>query len=195
MRYALLALLLLSASPLWAQQADSGTHIGIGVRVNDVFGSLISFDEGFIGGGTTLLVPININGRFKLEPELGFGRNSTDGDDFEISTSQFTVGVGILAMAPRGDFALYGGGRLRYTKFTQELDFGGFGGSREQSSSSFGIAPVVGGEHFFSRWFSLGAEAGIEYRTFGSEEDGDEDDADRSSIATLGSVFARFYFN
>ncbi len=197
-------LLLLVAAPLYAQQ-DQGTQIGVGVRVNDLLSNLVASDLGLSGDAffidsATLLVPININGTVRIEPEIGYGRASASRDrddfDFKATTSILSLGVGVMPLLRRGnDTFLYAGGRVRFYQLKRTVEVGSpFGGDDERSDSSFGIAPVAGGEYFFSDWFSLGGEAGLEYRSVNTDED-DEQEIDQSSLSTLGAVYVRFYFN
>ena len=196
MRYFLLALLIcLATTPLKAQQ-DAGTHIGVGVRLANVFVFNRGFLDGEFANGATLLVPININDRLRVEPEIGFSRSTSESDLYDATTSQYVLGIGIMPLIPRGNFTLYAGGRFRYVNASQDESSGPFGGDREISTSGISLAPIVGGEFFFARWFSLGGEAGFEYRTSSSEDSVvEEDSSDSSSFGTTGAVHVRFYFN
>lgn len=192
--FALLVLAGFAATPLHAQ-SDARGGFGVGVRVTNV----LVLDAGFFGGapstgGPTLLFPIAVSDGFRIEPEFGFSSSDSD----EVESTQFTLGLGLLPTFQRGAFTLYTGGRFRYVSSSREFTVP-FGPSAESSTTGFGIAPVVGGEHHFSRWFSLGAEAGLGYTSLSAEQDdtfGDEDeDLETSSFSTQGSVFLRFYFN
>lgn len=197
MRFAPFLLVALFITPLQAQSADAMAPFGLGIRVNDFLSSIASVADGssLSSGGATLLVPINVNAAFRIEPEIGFGRFSdgTSDGDFTVSYTQFRTGVGLMRLIPNDDYVLYVGGRLQYSRATNSVDFPG-DNDDEESQSAFGLGPVVGGEHYFSSRFSLGGEAGLFYRSFSSELDGEESDTDTSSINTVGSVFLRFYF-
>jgi hypothetical protein len=197
MRLPLFLLAALFVTPVQAQQADAIAPFGIGIRVNDFLSSIASVADGggLSSGGATLLVPINVGPSFRIEPEIGFGRftNSSSDGDISITFTQFRTGVGLMRLIPNGDYVLYAGGRLQYTRLTDSVEFSG-GNDDEESQSVFGLGPVVGGEHYFSSRFSLGGEAGLFYRSYDSESDGEESNIDTSSINTVGSVFLRFYF-
>lgn len=197
MRFTPFLLIVLFAAPLHAQSTEAMAPFGIGIRVNDFLSSIASVAEGssFSSGGATFLVPINTGPSFRIEPEIGFGRfTSSLGDaDFEATATQFRTGVGLMRLIPNGDYVLYAGGRLQYSRTTESLEIAGES-VEDDTQSSFGFGPVVGGEHYFSSRFSLGGEAGLFYRSYSSESDGNESDIDTSSINTVASVFLRFYF-
>lgn len=69
MRYLSLALLLcFAAAPLHAQD-DSGTRVGVGIRVNDLLSDLLSasfFEGELLSSGAILLVPIDVRGAFRV---------------------------------------------------------------------------------------------------------------------------------
>ena len=194
MRCSALILFLLLAGPASAQDARGG--FGVGVRVTNV----LVVNSGLFGDapgavGTSLLLPMTASPGFRVEPEIGFGRSASEGT----TSTQISAGIGLLATFNREAFTLYTGGRFRYVSLSSEVDRGPFGPPFEQSFSGIGLSPVLGGEHYFSRWFSLGAEAGVEYARLSTQRDdvfGENDDEfDTSSISTQGSVFIRFYLN
>ncbi len=190
------------------EDATPQTRIGIGVRVNDVLDNLLALNDdselGTAGAlGIAILLPIDLNGVIRIEPELGFSSFSlnleVDGeDDVESSANRVRLGLGVMALLQQPDLTFTAGGRVRYTRQSSEQPSFGFpdGGddTDELVSSVLAIGPVVGGEYFFSRRFSLGAEAGLFYQSFGSEFNGEESDADVSTIQTTGSVFVRFFY-
>lgn len=189
-------LVILFIAPVQAQNADEMAPFGIGVRVNDFLSSVVSVADGssLSLGGATFVVPINAGSSFRIEPEIGFGRftNSSSDGDFSVTLTQFRAGVGLMRLIPSGDYVLYAGGRLQYARLTDRVEFPG--NDDEESQSVFGLGPVVGGEHYFSSHFSLGGEAGLFYRSYDSESDGEQSDIDTSSLHTVGAVFVRFYF-
>ena len=198
MRYFSLALLIcLAAAPLRAQQ-DAGTHIGVGIRVNDLLSDLATatFSDGdLLGLGAVLLVPIDVRGTFRVEPEVGFGRvsNSSEDGDFETTSSRYHLGLGLMKLLPRDAFGLYVGGRVQYTRSVETDNFPSDDDELVRTIS--GLGPVVGGDYRFAPRFSLGGEAGLLYRSFGFESNGEEIETNLSSLSTTGAVYVRFYFN
>ncbi|MDX1531673.1 MAG: outer membrane beta-barrel protein [Rhodothermales bacterium] len=197
--FALLLVLLLAAPAAQAQESLPG--FGVGLRLNDVLGTFTPFISEDLAlsaaTGATFYLPLNVSSRFRLEPELGFGRFSSSVEDVDagLTVSQFHLGVGAMALLPRPDLTLYVGGRLRYTRSSETNELPeDFGGDEETSASAFGFGPVVGGEHFFGRHFSLGGEVGVLYQTYGADRDGDAFELDLSTLNTFASALLRFYF-
>jgi len=89
-------------------------------------------------------------------------------------------------------FTLYYGARVGY--ITQTLTDENGSETDEVSSSGFYIAPVLGGEHYFSDHFSLGGEAQIIYASVSTKPDEGNWEQDLSAINTRVLVYIRFFF-
>ena len=146
---------------------------------------------------------------FRIEPEIGFFRSSSEieqnGDngsyDSKSTLKSFHVGVGIFPMVSQEKSKLYYGARLGIIRNSSSREssysYEGYSDSDEDSNkaSGFYVAPTIGGEYFLSNHFSLGGEAQLRYSTF-SEEGDDNNNAElsASSTATKALIFIRFYF-
>ena len=153
---------------------------------------------------SALLVPLNF-GAFRLEPSLGITRMSLSSpdpfggsDDLEETQSVISFGVGAYYMTSLGDgFTLYGGPRFGILRSSSSEEGGGSPKQSVTSTDKF-IGAAVGGEHFFSRHFSIGAEGRLTYYIAGEPEfdpdPGFETDFSASLTTTSGLFVARFYF-
>jgi hypothetical protein len=187
-RTSLLVLLLaslLTALPSQAQEA----RVGLGVGISPSSLNVVDVDR--------LLAPLSIylpvvTPSFRLEPEIGLLRGSSSDDDFESTSTAFSMGAGLFLNRPMdASTLLYGGVRLGtlFLSDTIESEFG----DEDESRTDFFVGPSAGGEHFFSDHFSLGGEAQVLYTSFGDEEDEGED-ASRSVLRTRALFFVRWYF-
>jgi len=196
MRTAILLTVLLLAAPAAFAQRNAGTHFGLGVRIgagssNSVAGVV---DEDASGlSDITFLVPVDINGAFRVEPELGIARISLSDDDSdaEITGTQYTAGLGIFALSPQGDVTMTYGLRAGMTSFSQSIDTGG--GDADASIRRISVGPAVGGEYYLADRFSIGAEVGLDYQIYSFDGDILED-VDVNGFATRTSAILRFFF-
>jgi hypothetical protein len=191
MRYLPLALLLLGTAA--SAQPGATTRYGLGVRLNGPSDLVTSGGDDFVSfGDVAFLVPVDINGIVRVEPELGIARFSSEDEeeDTETSATQFVLGLGVMALVPHDDLTLTFGARARVTSLSLESE-GDFGDS-EFSVRLFGIGPAVGGEYPFSRRFSIGAEVGLEYQSLSFDVEGD-DGPSASGFGTRTSAVVRFF--
>jgi hypothetical protein len=163
--------LLFFAPSVFAQDGTRG-RVGMGVSISDA-GELLT-----VGSGNTpisviaptISVPINITSRFRVEPEVGFYRNSSTVDSSPPILSRTTtsssakVGAGAFGVASTGRFTLYYGARVDYLRFTQSSVSGsGPNTATYPTYPGFLIAPAVGGEYFLSEHLSLGGEVQVRF--------------------------------
>lgn len=188
----LLALAALLAAPALASaQPGATTRVGIGVRigtlpfVTDEFGDFAGF------GGPRFSLPVDVNGVVRVEPEFGVSSFTQERGSDERTQRQTSLGLAVSALVPRDDLTLTVGGRVRYARRTQSF---GFSPDDEFTATTLAVGPVLGGEYPFSDRFALGAEVGLEYRTFGFDEDQVGDDFSQSGYGTAAALTARFFF-
>lgn len=196
-----IALALFAATPLAAQEqpasAENTRNIGFGVQVS---AGLIFFDLDVPLFPTTgILVPIRVNPKFTLEPELSLMRFSQDFGGSTSSFSQTRVGVGFLGEIgePEGAMRPYIGVRIGMTRISAE-EPSGPSTTSTITTTGWTFAGVVGGQHFFSPGFSLGGEVQLGRTGFGEPK---EDPAPpfpsgggkQSIISTSGLVTVRWF--
>lgn len=203
----ILALVVLAASPVAAQQsaAASAGRLGIGVTLNPttVFADA---NLGFLPlGVTNFVLPIRLSTRVTLEPEFGVFRYTEDltsgtGVETETELSNYRIGAGLLFnLTDRSALVPYIGPRVGLV-LTQQEDRSTFGGtttttSQDQTGLYFGGA--IGAQHFFTRHFSLGGEVQLLYTSISYDEEsssGTPPDRSQSLISTNGLVMVRWYF-
>jgi hypothetical protein len=183
-------------------------RFGIGVTSTGI-GELFS---AVARGGTapTIYLPIRTSSHFRIEPELGIGRFSTDREmsgsgaaGRKQSSKTFNIGVGLFGIASKGKADLYYGGRLGYIRSTTAFEFNnsGFSSKDEESRSGYFAGPAVGIEYWVSDHFSMGGEAQVNYSKLSGEEKEsgagrmpETTDVSSSSTATSMLIFVRFYF-
>jgi len=195
-----------------AQAADSN-RIGIGVSISNA-GELI-----FAGGESALtpsvvssiLVPIDIGRRLRVEPEIGAQRvSSTSSQTFGGSSSpesKFTstllnVGVGAFGRATHDRATAYYGGRFNYLHYSRTSEVNTSPVAPEPNFPGWLVAPTIGGEYLLGDQFSLGAEMQVRFIWWSNESSvtlpGGSTSSNKSSgtsIATRAAVTARFYFS
>ncbi len=164
-----LGLLCLLAAPSALAQGGTIPRVGLGVSISDA-GEL-----NVVGGPTaatsvitpTILVPINLSSRFRVEPEVGYFQNSytsTSGVVSQTTTdtsARFGAGAFLLTSAQR--FTLSYGVRAAYLRNSQS--FAGASSSANSSTTvpGFLVAPAIGGEYFLSDRLSLGGEVQLRF--------------------------------
>jgi len=154
----MIIMLVISNGRSFGQDEDNTkTQVGIGVSLLNL-SDLISFDEDY-GLTNSILFPIDIKNKVRFEP--GFSLVSYDGDKY------LTLGAGLFWKKPIGQYNLLFGSR--------------FAISTEKYKS---IAPTIGGEYFFVKKFSLGAEAQIRGIFYDDEK----------TWMTNTSIIIRFFF-
>jgi hypothetical protein len=128
--------------------------------------------------GTTIMVPIR-TGQWLIEPQLAYQDAKIGGNKFKVQSP----GIGLYMTKNVGPlFEAYYGGILAYNK-TENAGV---------KDTSFSIIPTVGIAHYFSKQFSLGVDAGLEY-TDGTRK-GAGADQDIRNIQTVTRIVVRGYF-
>jgi hypothetical protein len=194
--------------PAFAQAGITRPRVGFGVSLSDV-GELV-----VVGGSNTpasviaptILVPITITSRFRVEPEVGFYWNSAvNTDSFGTQTQTRTrttgvldIGVGAFGLTSTERFTVYYGGRVAYLRMTQS-DVSGSGPESYSYPTAPGylVAPAFGGEYFLADHLSLGGEVQVRYTSSTFQSNPSRTSGQSNIVAkttsTRGALVLRFY--
>jgi hypothetical protein len=188
--------------------------MGIGAGVGLVSPVVLDSDVMLLGpSGGALLVPLDIAGVFRIEPELGFfyyATDNEDNDDFKSTVVRPNLGLfGMITLSP--DAMLTLGLRLgpqfvssktvsTMTNPTPPPDE--VTRTTNRSRVDFLLSPAVGGEYFFSNYFSLGAEVQLNFVFIGDDtvtrdpETPGATDPDDTAFYTMSNalLYARVFF-
>jgi hypothetical protein len=129
--------------------------------------------------GTTWMVPIR-TGQFMIEPQLAWQDAKIGGNKVKTQSP----GVGLYMTKSAGQlFDIYYGGIVAYNKSE----------NAGVKDTSFSLIPTVGVAHYFSKQFSLGVDAGLEY-TDGTRKTPGAADQDIKNIQTVTRIVVRGFF-
>lgn len=155
------------------------TRIGLGVGVT-----------GVSSGAAAIYVPIDF-GSFRIEPEFGLRRFSSEQGDVEASETSIILGTGVFAEgATVANTVIYYGGRVGIARYSESIETPA--GDNDESVTDLFLGPAVGAEYYFSERFSLGGEAQLMFTAIGQEDD--DDDGSASLLQTGAILFVRWYF-
>ena len=171
----LLVVLVLSPACLFAQeekQNESKIKVGIGA-------SLISFDPVLYYDWDMFMnhisVPVDF-GKFRLEPQIGITLYKYSASSWSSGHEYYIDGsIGLFLVSNKTNFKLHYGLRPGLWHFDDE--------------KYPYLSLSAGGEYFFSKHFSIGAETQLRYMT------DSEDWFDYKIITTNTSLLIRYYFN
>ena len=183
-RVIIIVCLFLSAS--FAQQQS----YGLGFEFHTIPSALMQ-DMG--GGSLGIYIPIETGSLF-IEPLIMYSSYSTEtdydnyavGQDYEVSSSNFTLLLGIFKPTEIGKIRSYFGIRVGKRWEKKETDQ-----SKEESDILI-IAPTVGAEYFVSDNFSFGGEA--MYTMITDEEEYDGFTTTTKVSVLIPKLIVRFYF-
>ncbi len=192
-----------------AHTANSDFHIGIGAGLSllspvVIAGGTTLFAGPF--GGGSLVIPLDIAGVIRIEPEVAvFHYSESDGNNGDSATSA-KVAVGVQYMfGIGGDAQGTVGARMgpQFVSTYQERPSAMGGGVIEttRSSTNFAAGPTFGGEYFPSEFFSIGAEAQLNFIYIGEESvdidpgpDPGTNDRTGFAVHTNALIYARAFF-
>jgi hypothetical protein len=136
------------------------------------------------GSGSTVMVPIR-TGTLLIEPEILFSNRSATDTSFRL----VNPGVGVYAPKELGSlFESYMGGRFAYRTLTNTS------GGITSKDTSYALAPTLGIQHFFSKQFSLGLDASLEYRNGKQTRTGQRDQIYNSWNTHTRVLLRAFFF-
>jgi outer membrane protein with beta-barrel domain len=200
--------LLLSASSALAQTTNSTRgRIGLGTSITDVgeFIVLSSASPPPSVIAPTILLPIDITPRFRVEPEVGYYRNSATGTAEFGSLSQTStntlvhlhVGAGAFGLSSTDRFTIYYGARVAYLRSTQSSTSSS-GSTASATAPGVLVAPALGGEFFLWDRLSLGAEVQVRFTTSKTTTaqvpSATSTATTVTTTSTRGAILLRFYF-
>jgi hypothetical protein len=195
--------LLLLASSAFAQDAKRA-RIGLGISISDV-GEVVLVGTGNTPASVitpTILVPINISSRFRVEPEMGFYWNTFTNEATSAvpartrKSTSIHFGAGAFWLASTERFTMSYGARIAYLRYTQsDVGTSGTESFNFPTFPGFFVAPSVGGEYFLSDHLSLGGEVQVRY-TSSKATSANRFVAPISATTTTthGAFVLRFYF-
>ena len=136
----------------------SAPKVGVGVGFNN---SIFADEVLQVPVGlSTFQIPVFITEKIRLQPELSFySNNYTDKeeDKEERSTSMNRYGIaGHYSFINKDNYISYGGVMFGMSMLSQTSEQND--NEVEQTQNNFYMGLLVGGEYFFSDYFSLGAE-------------------------------------
>ena len=143
--------------------------------------STVAFADVKVGSGVALTsngssvkVPLDINSKMRVEPEVAFGYKS-DGDN---SYTNFGLMAGVYLMSqPAKKINLFYGGKLGFSVSSSKV------GSVSNSDTIVNLIPTAGFEYFLDPKVSVGGEAGFGFG-FG----------DVTNIGLTTATTLRYYF-
>lgn len=207
------------ATSVTASAQESGTahtsskdfHIGIGAGLSLLSPVIVGGATLFAGpfGGGSLVIPLDIAGVIRIEPEVAFFHYNQSDDTNSDSATTVKAGAGIFYMFGIGkDAQGTVGARLgpQFVSSVEEREQPDPNGGTLQvqttrSAVNFAVGPAFGGEYFFSEYFSLGAEAQINFIYLGEESididpgpDPGGNDQTGFAAHTNAVIFARVFF-
>lgn len=176
---------------------DDGTtpRVGLGVvlfDVNTLFSDGASENIGF--PLPTVLIPVDLNPYFRIEPLIGFTQlrsdRSSETENVEEVIDVLRLGVGLFGKSPRDRTHLYYGGRVGLNRlaFSSERSDGD---DEERTADGFFASLTAGSSYFFSSHFSLGGEVELRYASFNEDENGTE--TTDTTIALRPALVIRFF--
>ena len=198
--------------------------IGLGLSTGNPFGSLVALDLGtdamlLSSLPASIYVPINVTPNIRIEPIIGFyhasashtsnpaGKSGTT-NTTDSSATVFSAGVGAFyVFTPAEPLRLYLGPRVQVAYLSSDTSDSSSASTVVTSSTTsragWNISGAFGGEYYPIPRFGFGAEVALGYAGFGhptrTANDGtttvsSTDNSSVSTVATTGTLFARFYF-
>ena len=163
------AVFLVCAVALPAMAAD----FGIGAAFND---------------GSTVFVPIKTQS-FLIEPELSVFTQSTAAGGGQ-SIENYRAGAGLYLRRELGPlFESYLGARVAYAWGDQKAP------GSDTKTNAWTLAPTFGVQHFFSKQFSVGADAGLRFITAESKISGAGGGTSHEhGWDSVSRILVRYYF-
>jgi hypothetical protein len=171
----------------------------VGVAISDVSDLAVSGSTPTgvnVGLTPTIFLPINVGSRFRVEPEIGFFRN-TISDTGALNRTETVqglhAGAGAFILAKKDRFTLYYGARGGYIRRTSSVSVGGSRRTDDTIPGYF-VAPAIGGEYFLSDYLSLGGEVQVRFSSLDWKRPPTANTTSFTFVATHGALTVRFYF-
>jgi Outer membrane protein beta-barrel domain len=152
-----------------------------------------------------LYFPLLVGRAFKLEAQAGLLKYKSEvsypySATYTANGTSLRLGLGAFAVKPLGGSAtlVYFGPRVQWIRTTYSADYGAGSPAQTVTEVDWVFAGVLGGEHFLSEHFSLGAELQLDYVRYGTpsydQSTGSVATVSQSMVATTGLLMLRAYF-
>ena len=182
---------------------ESQSKVGIGVSLNPaaMFTSGSSTTLYLPVGLTNIYIPIMASANLRIEPEAGIYSMSSETSgpsSYKSSSTSLRLGIGLFYVQPvESSFDFYVGPRLGILSSSSTSGSTGVP-DLKITETDFFIGACVGGEYSFSRHFSIGGEAQLNYISFGNPDWSGTPTTvstrSQSAFTNNALMFFRFYF-
>jgi|GEM_PF-852069 len=129
----------------------------------------------------SIYIPITVSRSFRIEPEIGFWNYSTLSGTSEYRYWILRIGLGMFLLRGKERTGYYYGIRSSVNLNSEPAGAG-------SGKTDFFIGPALGGEYLFSKHFSLGGEAQLNFVSYYTNMNSE------SSLSTKTVLFLRWYF-
>lgn len=167
-----------------ATSASAEVKVGLGYTLSSANGV-----DALFATPANIRVPIDFDFGLRIEPELGFGSGTDDGNNQKEEFWTRTIAVGgyyNLWAVEKVNF--YAGGRLAYTSGEVDTTNKNTGVLTTSDFDDTSLQGLFGAEYMFTQDFSFGAQAGLEFKK-GSYGNNDTD-----SVGTVGHILVHYFF-
>ena len=208
------------SSALYSQESSADKQtIKVGIGISSAFSSISLYQYPSLNSdqpqlNTAVSIPMIFSSVYKLEPYVSYTSVKTDRKndnqypssydyDYNYKGHNISVGMGIFYVKKIDKTNLHFGVRGGYlSTYAESKSYSTMYNSyHEDKGNGFLITPIIGGEYFFSDYFSLGGEVHFEWSQLNVDEidkyDNNNEEYYTSSLSrlnTLGIIVVRFYF-
>ena len=206
------------SSALYSQESSADKQtIKVGIGISSAFSSIslyqypsLNYDQPQLN--TAVSIPMIFSSVYKLEPYVSYTsvKSDTKNDnpnytnyDYDFKGHYISVGMGIFYVKEIEKTKLHFGARGGYlsTYTESKMTSLSYNSYHEDKGSGFLITPIVGGEYFFTDYFSLGGEVHFEWSHLNIDQIDKYDNnnveyytSTSNRLNTLGIIVVRFYF-
>ncbi len=210
--------LLTFSSSLYSQESSADKQtIKVGIGISSAFSTISLYQYPSLNSdqpqlNTAVSIPMIFSSVYKLEPYVSYTsvKSETKSDNPNLSNYNYdfkghyiSVGMGIFYVKEiektKLHFGVRGGYLSTYTE--SKMTSLSYNSYYEDKGTGFLITPIIGGEYFFSDYFSLGGEVHFEWSHLNIDQidkyDYNNEEYYTSSLNrlnTLGIIVVRFYF-
>ena len=202
--------LLVFAAAGQAQTPPQRFGVGVSLDMTPTSGFAVGAGPAFEARTGNIHLPIGVSPTFRIEPMMGYARDSRKSSSptssFSESFSILRIGVGFLYVMPRSaSFHLYAGPRLGIWRLRSEEKstspgFPTFSQTAKQTNKF--LSGVFGGEYFIIPAFSVGGEAQLTYTSYGDVDNSSSpppppgspgSEFSGSKVETAGLIVVRWF--
>lgn len=153
------------------QPKETHRYVGLGIRaagitVNDLMSYAVPPNR--------LVLNIDAHKYFRIEGQLGLYNSTTEVEvsswsgsskkDIELKDKSTFMGIGLMGLCPRENVRFVGGLRYSINNYSDDqvyYDSSGNPSAKTNTGKMTLITGIIGGEYFFAKFFSLGAEFSV----------------------------------